>query len=44
MAFDLKSISSTQSARALFALTYGTSGVVKTTFAADMTKREFIQT
>ena len=44
MAFDLKSISSTQSARALFALTYGTSGVGKTTFAADMPNPVFIQT
>jgi hypothetical protein len=44
MAFDLKSISSTQSARALFALTYGTSGVGKTTFAADMPNSVFIQT
>ena len=44
MAFDLKSIASTQSARALFALTYGTSGVGKTTFAADMPNPVFIQT
>ncbi len=44
MSFDLKSISSTQRQRALFALTYGTSGVGKTTFAANMPSPVFIQT
>ena len=35
MAFDLKSVSPTRSERALFGLVFGTSGVGKTTFAAD---------